>query len=462
MHAPLIDLPPADLGHHIAALEALAAPEPATPDALVEQLNAIYRAVYDTDLSAFDPNAVRRDAALFIMRLFDLRTALRDRIPRQHGEGLLTRAAEKALRDCFRALRYAGDIIGELAIGFERLPHDGETLRAFTGTNCNTLVHRDIDTGRPLPFRSGDVLLVRGMRHNSAAIARIGDVDSQFSHVGLVYVDPDGGHWIIEALIEDGAVINPLAKTLDHGLGRAMLFRARDPELAARAAALMYEQVSRSHAPGNRRILYDFSMLLRNYRRLFCAKLVREAYDKASGGKLQLPTFRTHFAQNRDFYRRIGVKAKDTFAPGDMEVEPHFDFVAEWQDYRVTPRLRLQDMVMTKMFEWMERDNWRFKDDWPVFLIGLFGRLSAHMSERVKDMLVDIIPKIPINMRRRTIATIAMLHETAEPLLTALEAREAESIALTGRPQHPRDVLAWLEAQKRNSGGRIGYLTGPV
>ena len=117
---------------------------------------------------------------------------------------------------------------------------------------------------------------------------------------------------------------------------------------------------------------------------------------------------------------------------------------------------------MTKLFQWMEHDNWRFKDDLPIFLVSVFGRLAANLSDRAKALLSDVVPKIPANMRRRTIATIAMLHKTAEPLLTALEERERESIALTGRPQHPRDVLAWLEAQRRNSGGRIGYLAGPV
>ncbi|MFX5344442.1 hypothetical protein ABTC63_21645, partial [Acinetobacter baumannii] len=85
-------------------------------------------------------------------------------------------------------------------------------------------------------FQPGDVILVRGQAHNSAAIARIGDVDSQFSHVGIVYQGDDGKLYKIQAMIEDGAVITPLGQALDHGLGRAVLFRYRDPKTAARAA----------------------------------------------------------------------------------------------------------------------------------------------------------------------------------------------------------------------------------
>ena len=60
----------------------------------------------------------------------------------------------------------------------------------------------------------------------------------------------------------------------------------------------------------------------------------------ASDGKLLLPTYKTSLImKNRDFFKRIGVTATETFAPGDMELEPGFQIVAEWADYRrqVTP-----------------------------------------------------------------------------------------------------------------------------
>ena len=50
---------------------------------------------------------------------------------------------------------------------------------------------------------------MRGMHHNSAAIARIGDVDSQFSHLAIVHTDESGKHWVVEALIEDGVGDQP-------------------------------------------------------------------------------------------------------------------------------------------------------------------------------------------------------------------------------------------------------------
>lgn len=454
-------LPPADLLDDIARFRAIARKPVVRSADLAVKLRYIYQSLYNADFERYDPVAVAAAAPRIISDLFDLRVELRESIPDWQTRGLMRNDVQVALRDSFRVIRYASDMVGEAMTGYTRLAPDEAPHRAFTGPGMSTLVNRAFDTGGPLPFRSGDVIMVRGLRHNSAAIARIGDVDSQFSHVGIVHVDDNGEAWMVEALIEDGAVVTPLADALGHGIGRAVLLRPRDAELAARAASLIRDRVGRAVAHGAP-IPYDFSMQMRSYKRLFCSKLVRQAYDHGSGGRVRLPTYPSHFIDNRDFYRRIGVKTTMTFAPGDLEIEPHFDLVAEWQDYRATSRVRMQDVLMTKLFEWMEHRDWRFREDLPVILVSVFGQMSAQLSDRAKALISSVVPKIPPHMRRRTIATIAMLHQTAEPLLARLEALEAERIAATGRPLHPRDAFAFLETERRNSGGRIGYLVGPT
>ncbi len=336
-------------------------------------------------------------------------------------------------------------------------------LRGFTGRNNNTFVNPAFETGGDLDFRSGDLLLMRGMHHNSAAIARIGDVDSQFSHLAIVHTDENGKHWVVEALIEAGAVINPLAETLQHGLGRCVLFRHRDPQLAARAAALIHDVIGRSLGKPGSHIWYDFTMELGGDAELFCSKLVRNAYRMASNQQYLLPTFTTRFdMKNRDFVDRIGVTAKETFAPADIELEPGFDLVAEWQDYRVTSRLRLQDLLMDRLFLWMELYDYRFKEDLPIKLIGYLGQLSGKLSTRAKDLIADVVPKVPPNMTRATIQAVAMLHRTAEPLLAELQQLERRSIDRSGRPMHAREVYDFLEAKRQASNGEIGYLVGKV
>ena len=427
-------------------------------------LRSIYHLIHDNDPGEVDRDEIREAAPALLRELFAIRIRLRDRIKEWQSKGILLRPAEIALRDVFRVARYASDILGEVAADNARLVPGQQSRRAFTGTGWNTQVHPLYDTGQNIPFRSGDVLLVRGSAHNSAAIARIGDVDSQFSHVGLVYIDPQGKHWLVEALIEEGAVIKTLEEVLDAGLGRAVLYRFKDAAVAAKAAELAHTRVHDALTGVARHIPYDFSMRLKGRRKLFCAKLVAQAYADASGGKIQLPAFKTRFdhATNRDFFRAIGVTAQETFAPGDIDLDPRFDLVAEWQDYRLTPLLRRQDMTMTKFFEWMETRGWRFRDDLFIRLIAIFGRLSSYMSDRARALVSSSIPKVPRNMSRSCVATIVMMHKSAEEVLPALKALDEDHVKLTGLPLHGRDLLAHLERLREVSGGRIGYLVGKV
>jgi Permuted papain-like amidase enzyme, YaeF/YiiX, C92 family len=443
----------------LARIEALARTPVASESDLKLTLSNLYRALYIADFSRYDVVAVRREAPQFVQRLFELRLALRGEIPGWARRGLMTRDVQKALRDVLRVTRYASDLIGELYIGHDKLGPEGKPRPGFTGSDLNVVVNPAFQTGADLPFRTGDVIVVRGQAHNSAAIARIGDIDSQFSHVGIVHVTPDGRHVKVEALIESGSVITPLDAALNHGLGRAIVFRHRDPALAANAAQRIHDLVAKRRL---RRIWYDFTMRPEGYNRLYCSKLVRYAFIMASNGEVSLPAYSTRLdMKNRDFLDRVGVQTVETFAPGDLEIDPRFDLVAEWADYRITSSLRNQDLIATKLFEFMENHGFRFQEDWTIRLIGWLGRLSAHLSEDAKDLIAEMIPKVPPNMKRKTIAVVAMLHKTAQPLLEKLNEIERAEIARSGHPPHPREILAYLDEVRQASNGRIGYLAAP-
>lgn len=425
-------------------------------------LRGLYQHLYDTDLGEADRHETVAASSHLLQALFTARMRLRDRIAGWQAEGVFSRPAQAALRDVFRITRYATDMLGEIASENARPAPGEKSKRGFTGTAWNTLVHPAFDTGNNIPFRSGDVLLMRGSAHNSAAIARIGDVDTQFSHIGLIYVDAEGKHWVVEALIEDGSVINTLEHVLDHGLGRAVLYRYRDAAIAARAAKLAYERVLATKTGFAPHIPYDFTMRMKGRRKLFCAKLVAQAFADATAGEVQLPAYLTRLDQrhNKQFLRAIGVRAKETFAPGDIDLDPRFDLVAEWQDYRVTPLLRRQDMIMTKFFEWMETRGYTFREDFFIKLIAVFGRLSSYLSDRAKNLLASVVPKVPRNMSRSCVSTIVMLHKSAEEVMPGLAALDEDHVRMTGFPLHPRAMFVHLEQLREVSSGRIGYLRG--
>ena len=443
-----------------AEIYALATRSVNTRDELVEMLRALYRAIFDVDLSTYDVEELRAEAPLVLRATYALRLSLRDRLDDWRIRDLMSREAEYALRAVFRASRYATDMLGELAIGYDQMDPGDKTYRAFTGPDNNTLFHPMIDDADgEIEFKSGDVIIVRGLRANSAAIARIGDVDSQFSHAAMVHVDKKGKRRIVEALIEEGATISNFEYTLDHGLGRAVLFRHNDADMAARAADKMLERIKASQRYGGKHIYYDFTMELDDYTSLYCSKLIREAFDKASGSLIMLPTYPTLFRNSpRDFLDRIGVTAEESFAPGDMELEAQFQAVAEWRDFRKTSAMRLMDLVMVKLFEWMEQKGYVFRPSLSIRLIALFGKLSGYLPNSIKNFLSFALPKVPTNMTSSTIGAIAMLHKTAEPIYQELRAMERKAIAETGRPLHPRDVYTHLDQLELNAGGKIGFL----
>ena len=457
----LVSAPRGRLEEDLERVEALALRPVASAEQLAASLDEAYEAAFNVNLDRYDVTELARSAPGLMRALFALRMRVRDQVRDWHQRGFLSNDAQVALRGALRLARYANDMLGEVNVRFAQLPPGEKTLRAFRGGNANTLVNPAYDNGEDIPFQAGDLLLMRGMHHNSAAIARIGDVDSQFSHLAIIHTDAAGRQWVVEALIEEGAIITPLDEVLHHGLGRCVAFRYKDPEVAAQAAAKIYDVVAHSRGPGGKRIWYDFTMELRGHRELFCSKLVRLAYQLGSDRQVVLPTFRTRFdMKNRDFLNRIGVTARESFAPADIELEPDFEIIAEWADYRVTSRLRLQDLLMDKLFWWMETYDYTFKEDLPIRLIGVMGRVSSRFSDRAKQLIADVVPKVPPNMTRATIQAVAMLHRTAEPLLADLIALERASIERYGRPLHPRDVFARLEKARQRGKGKIGYLVG--
>jgi len=441
--------------------ERLARSETATEPDVAAALERAYQSLFLADFSTFDLDEVKQHAPVLTDRIWLLYLALRDRIPGWHERGLMSHRVQSGLRDVFRSSRYARDLIGEIALDHRRLDKNETTFGAFTGLDGFTSRNPRFSQG-PIVLRPGDAILQRGMAHNSAAISRIGDVDSQFSHVSIVARDPKGGHVMVEALIEEGSIVKPVEAALAHNVGRAVLLRHRDPELAERAGEMIRAAIARADGRNGPRILYDFSMELGGYGNLYCAKLVRLAYSMATTGEYRIPTFTTRLDMtNRDFIGRIGVTALETFAPGDIELEPDFHVVAEWRDLRVTSELRLKDMIMMKLFEWMETYDYRFRPTLLVHIVGSSGVLTARMPGFVQTLTKRFAGKVPPNMSSSAVGAVAMLHWTAEELYAELRELEDQTIRKTGRQLHPRLVLDELERMREARGRRIGYLSMP-
>lgn len=208
---------------------------------------------------------------------------------------------------------------------------------------------------KELKLQPGDVMLIRGVSFVSAMIARIGDEEGNFSHIAIVAEDSDGKLYVVESLIQLGVIVTPLEEWRKAHDARVALFRHKDAELSHRAARAAYDW-SLTHPK------YDFEMDDSNYDTVFCAEVVRYAYDKASNGTLLVPKFRSHVSKFKGgpFPKSLGVTKDTLFAPYDIEVEPRFDFVAEGKYYPGLRQVRMQDAILQSVYSWMIEKNYTF------------------------------------------------------------------------------------------------------
>ncbi|RYZ65976.1 MAG: hypothetical protein EOP05_19830, partial [Proteobacteria bacterium] len=245
--------------------------------------------------------------AQYIQDLFNSRVTLRHRLGTLASTGKLTPGCISAARDLFRASRVLEDLLGEIVLGHPKF-NEAKKAPVLRGNAPWLLVNERYSK---LALRSGDVLLSRGTAFSSAAIARIGDGDTNFSHLAIVYIDPlTHKIYVSEAHIEVGSINRSFGEYLLDGKVRAAVFRHKDPILAHKAATMIREEIAayqKSNSGEN--VPYDFSMNADEPSNLFCSELVSHAFDLAKGGKSGVPMFRSKVnPKNRDFLNRIGVK----------------------------------------------------------------------------------------------------------------------------------------------------------
>lgn len=338
------------------------------------------------------------------------------------------------VRDIVRVLRYTEDYLSE--ISFNRIKSD-EKLVGLTGNGLHFMV-ADNYKGKFSSYKdlkSGDVILSRGNAYSSAAIARIGTTDAQFSHLSLVYKDEKNELHTIEAHIEIGNVVAPFQTHLDFENAREVVFRYHDQKLAHEAAKYMYEKV-KARQEKKKNIPYDFAMNYKDNSEIFCSEVIYDGFHHVSKGELDIPRFKSQFhAGAIPFLNKIGIKVTaenieefETFSPGDIEFDGRFELVAEWKNPAKMGDSRIKDMVLTKIFEWMENEGYEFKPRFGIKFQAGFAWLLRRVP-LAKRMLIE---KFPTNMGTDSLRLFVVLDEVGQAMYDYVVAlQETKSELLT-------------------------------
>ena len=303
--------------------------------------------------------------------------------------------------DMNRALRYVEDYVLEIAMK-DKLS-DEHNYVTLQGESPYFMVSSDQQMRGLENLRSGDVILTRGSAYTSAAIARIGVNDTQFSHLSFIYRNPkeDGKLYTVEAHIEIGSVVGPMDVHINQKNSRSVIYRFEDSEMAHKAAEYMYEKVKKQSDKGTN-IEYNFSMQYNDASKLFCSQVIYDGFHSVSNKTLDIPQFKTRFnAGLITFLNRMGIPAThenigqlETFSPGDIEYDPRFSLVAEWKDPKQLSDSRLKDAVLTKMFAWMDKENYHIHQPIGIVMMSWL----TWILRRTPLLKKLVVKKVPLNM----------------------------------------------------------------
>ncbi|GAB4417536.1 MAG: hypothetical protein OHK0056_26520 [Bacteriovoracaceae bacterium] len=354
-----------------------------------------------------------------LKRSFETRLAIKEKLKQlTEAKTVDEVGCLSAVRDMIRVLRYIEDYMVE----FKEIKEEGKAAEEFKSLEgdepyliVNPAYKSNFKDWRDL--KSGDIILSRGNAYSSAAIARIGSVDAQFSHLSLVYKDEKGKLFTIEAHIEIGNITAPIEEHL-HGLNaREVVFRFKNEKVAAKAAKYMYEKVKAKQDAG-KNIRYDFGMDYKDNKKLFCSEVIYDGYQFASDNTLNMPLFKTKFNKGLiPFLNKLGIKVNernvdsfDTFAPGDIEFDPRVDLVAEFRNPSKLQDVRMKDAILTKFFQWMENENYQFD---PTTRMGLKAH-AAWWMRRTPFIKKKLQEKFPLNMKTEQLKMFMVLDVVAE------------------------------------------------
>jgi len=330
-------------------------------------------------------------------------------------------------RKAFLALRSFGDYVG--FISNLKIPAKGLDMPQGTLYNSNLNV-------QGLALKSGDVIVSRGNAYSSATISRITDVVTQFSHLAILYIDPNSKKkFIIEAHIEQGTIVTTWEKYINDGKIRALVLRQKNEQLAHESAKAIYDHVLGYKKNNNKNIPYDFGMNLDDSNEFFCSEVVHHAYklgsENMNGSQFIIPQFLSKSTSRNVIKESLGISNVNSFfSPIDLEVDTRFEIIAEFKNYSVMNQAWGKDAVLTFLFEKWNNNEITLNSTVPSEAL---TKLATYLRTNTKWGRENLVEKVPDNgpykgVRMMIILNIFMSKDFDEWIEKANKFRESKKL----------------------------------
>ena len=377
-----------------------------------------------------------------IQKSFTARLALKDSFKSFNVDSDCLKSAS----DVFRGLRYVEDYLIELRMErSQSAPEDYVNLKGeFPYLLVNPKYANNFKSYED--SKSGDIILSRGNAFSSAAIARIGVNDYQFSHLSFVYQENPGSELMTtEAHIEIGSVVEPLLDHVSSKNSREVVFRYNGDEgVSHKASKFMFEKVKAVQVTG-KHIPYDFSMDYKDQSKLFCSEIISRGFKHVLPSEDYFPKFKSKFTPGIiPFLNSIGVPVNkenintlDVFSPGDIQFDPRFDLVAEWRNPRKMEESRMKDFILTKLFERM--DNLGYQIDPSIKMNA--GARALWLLRRTPVVKKFLKNKVSLEMNTDIFELFMALDKIGESIYKEVEKSSLEY----ERPMTPKEILSVID-----------------
>lgn len=390
---------------------------------------------YDQAPEQLDLEAIKGEGQQILNQNFQARMSLHSMLE------IFPDDCKRSVRVLFLKMRMVEDLVGvyyysDPQISADSLKYQSEPTPIYEAEKYNPYhVGKGIDPKTKFEFKNGDVIITKGISFVSSTISELASPKSLFSHIVFVHVnDKTKEVTTLESYVGKGVSIFPIEEALKNENARIVVLRAKDSDLANRAANYMYDKV-KSLAAQKKFIPYDYKLDFSDNTRLSCEELAYDSFKTMSDGAFIIPQLESEITlKDEQFLKRVGVKRGPMMVPTDMETDSRFDIVLDWTDYRVMRDSWRKDELLGSMFSWIDLYDYKVHENltsiaakviWSTRYIPGVWQMMSKVSGIPKDFTKDV-PGL-------TISTIASLKTIGGELLPVITNADQKAFEENGR-----------------------------
>lgn len=414
----------------------------AFPQFCASYLGELEKSIDAMDVKSLPLTQLSVDAESIAKNSWEIRSTLHSRLSEVDKKCALQ------IQASFRQFRFIEDYLLELS---RKVTHNSPSQIDFQKQPVpildNSASFYQFRANADAKFQPGDLLVTRGVSFLSGMIARLGKRSTQFSHVVMVSQDPVTKETkTIESYVGVGVAFYDMDFALKNENARILWLRAKDQSLGLKASEKMSVLV-KERLDAKNPIKYDYELDFNDPKTMSCAEVSQVAFQMADE-KFRIPYYPNQISGAKSIIERLKLVEGDTYEPGDMEIDPRFELVGEFQDLRLTRDSRQKDAIMTAMFDWMENKDYELKDDMKSKMAGgiIYSVRRTFLWPLVKKILKldDFSKEIPRNMLR----TVTLINELGGVMLAELQAKDLEFEKKHGVPMSYMDFYKTLEEMR--------------